>query len=201
MANILNEFFVSIGQKLAESIPANNTNQVNNIHRAPIFELTELELLEVAILIRDLKPTSSCGVDGLNARIIKAAGPSIFPVLLHLINVSIRQHIFPRVWKVGCVTPLFKDGSKSDPSNYHPISVLPCIGKLMERVVHTQLYSYCTNSNIFSESQSGLRKGCSTTTCLIDFLANIFDNIDQGITCGVLFLDLRKAFDTVNHFW
>ena len=81
MADILNEFFVNVGQKLAETIPDNNTNPVNNIHRPPIFELAELDLLEVAVLIRDLKPTSSCGVDGLTALIIKAAGPAIFPVL------------------------------------------------------------------------------------------------------------------------
>ena len=68
----------------------------------------------------------------------------------------------------------------------------------MEQVIHTQLYSYCTARKIFHNSQSGFRKGCSMTMCLIDFLANIFNNIDRGITCGVLFLDLRKAFDLVN---
>ena len=89
MSNILNEFFVNIGQKLAVSIPDFPINPVNTVHRPPVFEITELDLLEIAIIIRDLKPSSSCGVDGLTARIIKAAGPSIFPVLLHLFNLSI----------------------------------------------------------------------------------------------------------------
>ena len=95
MANILNEFFVNVGQNLAESIPENNINPVDTPHLPPVFELIELDLLGVATLIRDLKPSSSCGVDGLTARIIKAAGPSIFPVLLHLINLSIKKNIFP----------------------------------------------------------------------------------------------------------
>ena len=69
----------------------------------------------------------------------------------------------------------------------------------MEKIVHSQLYTYCTDHRILNDCQLGFRKEHFTVMCLIDFLANIFDQIDDGRACGVLFLDLRKAFDTVNH--
>ena len=69
----------------------------------------------------------------------------------------------------------------------------------MERAAHNQLYKYFADHHILNECQSGFRRGHSTITCLIDFLANVFGQVDSGRVCGVLFLDLRKAFDTVNH--
>ena len=158
-----------------------------------------LSYSDVTNLMRDLKPSTSCGVDGLTARILKACGPSILPVIEFLFNLSITSKTFPSCWKAANVTPLYKEGKKNNPSNYRPISVLPSVGKLMERVAHNQLYQYLSERNILSESQSGFRKGHSTVSCLIDFLSNIFEQVDDGRVCGVLFLDLRKAFDTVNH--
>ena len=79
------------------------------------------------------------------------------------------------------------------------ISILPTLGKLLECVVRDQLYDHLTNNNLLHASQSGFRKGHSTGTCLIDFLHNIYEEIDAGGACGCLFLDLSKAFDTVDH--
>ena len=75
----------------------------------------------------------------------------------------------------------------------------PSKSKVMERVVHTHLYQYCTEHEIFNERQSGFRKGNSSSTCLVDFLSNIIWEVNLGRCCGVLFLDLQKAFDTINH--
>ncbi len=119
----------------------------------------------------------------------------MFKPIQHVINLSIRQNVFPDAWKTGCITPLFKDGDATDPGNYRPISILPCFGKIVERVVHSQIYTYVTEKDLLTEDQSGFRKGHSTGTCLIDFLGNIYSNIDKGSHCGVLFLDLQKAFD------
>ena len=174
-------------------------NPVNMAQLLPVLEFHTLSDVEIATVLRDFKSTSSAGLDGLSARLIKSAGPSLVPVVRHLINLSITQSKFPECWKVGSITPLFKEGDRTDPSNYRPISILPTMGKICERVVHTQLYDYCTQHNVISESQSGFRKEYSTCTCLIDFLANILQNVDNGRACEVLFLDLRKAFDTVNH--
>ena len=97
------------------------------------------------------------------------------------------------------VTPFFKSGDSSLCTNYHPISILPTLGKLLDSLVHDQLYTYLTSYNILSDRQSGFRKGYSTGTCLVEFLHTIYSEIDEGGACGVLFLDLSKAFDTVDH--
>ncbi len=159
MADTLNHFFLEIGTRLDNKIPAETINLANISHLPPVFELQMLELIDVAILVRDMKPSTSCGVDGLTSCILKACGPWIFPVLQHLFNCSILTRTFPACWKTAYITPLYKDGKKSDPSNYRPISVLPCIGKLMERIVHSQLYQYCIDRHILTECQTRVQEG------------------------------------------
>ena len=206
MATEINEFFSKVGSNLASKIIPLSENNVeyqmlqNLIDNCPpIMELREISDYDVAILIRDLKPSISCGADGITARLLKAAGPSIVPVIRHLINRSIISRQLPCIWKIGCITPLYKDGDATNPTNYHPILILPTMGKLTEKIVHSQLYSYFNNYNLLSPCQAGFRKGHSMGTCLLDFVDNLFANIDQGMTCGVFFLDLRKAFDTMDH--
>ncbi len=86
-----------------------------------------------------------------------------------------------------------------DKNNYRPISVLPIFSKIMERLIHDRLYGYLDQCQVLSSSQSGFRKSHSTTTCLSDFLNAVYNNIEEGRLSGVAFLDLKKAFDTVDH--
>ena len=97
------------------------------------------------------------------------------------------------------VFPLFKEGSRNEVTNYRPISVLPVLEKILERVVHDQLYSFFTANSLFNSSQSGFRQGHSTTTCAFTVLNDIYKSFDKNSITGIIFLDLRKAFDTVNH--
>ncbi len=97
------------------------------------------------------------------------------------------------------MTQLHKDGLLSDPNNYQPVSILPVLSKVLEKIAHEQVYAHLRTSNYLSDRQSGFRKGYSTTTCLIDFLDNIYNNIENGVVSGVLFLDLKKAFNYVHH--
>ncbi len=189
MADALNEHFANVGPKLAGQILTSTLHtEFMNVH-PPIFDLKEVELKTIAEAIRDLRPSTSCGVDGLTARLLKQSGPAIIKPLHYIINLSISTGVFPDSWKIGCITPLYKEGDASDPSNYRPISILPCLGKVCERIIHTQLYQYFVENNLLTENQSGFRKGHSTGTCLVDFLGNIYSNIDKGGLCGVLFLD------------
>ena len=80
-----------------------------------------------------------------------------------------------------------------------PISILPSLSKVLEWIAHSQIYTYLTANDLLADEQAGFRKRHSTGTCLMDFLGNIYENVDKGSLCGVLFLDLRKAFDTVDH--
>ena len=107
---------------------------------------------------------------------------------------------FPDDWKCARVTPLFKQGEASDLNNYRPISVISVIAKVFERIVYDQLYNCLSNEDIISTHQSGFRSLHSTVTALLEAIAtdNWAFNIDRGNVNAVVFLDLKKAFDTVD---
>ena len=101
--------------------------------------------------------------------------------------------------KLAKVVPIFKQGSRFACSNYRPISVLSSISKIFERCIFNQLMFYFTNNNMISPKQYGFRPGFTTSDCLIDLIEEITSSLDKGLYVVSLFLDLSKAFDTVNH--
>ena len=114
-------------------------------------------------------------------------------------NQAITLSSFPYEWKMARVIPLYKNGHRNLPGNYRPISVLPTISKIMERILHNQLYVYLTEFGLVSSAQFGFRKSHSTATDLLDCMNEWYMNIDKKIFNLVVFIDLKKAFDTVNH--
>ena len=140
-----------------------------------------------------------CGLDGISCRLLKEAAPVITTSLTYIINLSIGSGIFPDDWKIARVSPVFKEDIKSDPNNYRPISVLPIVSKLIERIVFNQLYSFLVENDLLADSQHGFRPKHSTLTALLEATNEWYLNIDNDLLNGVLFLDLKKAFDTVDH--
>ena len=114
-------------------------------------------------------------------------------------NRSLSEGSVPSDWKHAVVTPIHKSGSTSDAANYRPISTLPVFSKILERAVHTMVYAYFQENNLLSNHQSGYRPLHSTSTCLIDVTNRLLQNIDRGRLTGMIFLDLTKAFDTIDH--
>ena len=106
---------------------------------------------------------------------------------------------FPDEWKIARLIPLFKNGQTNLPGNYKPISVLPAISKIMEKILYDQLYNYLTKFQLLSDSQFGFRKHHSTATALLDGTNSWYMNIDKKLFNLVVFIDLKKAFDTVDH--
>jgi hypothetical protein len=127
------------------------------------------------------------------------AAPIISPIITHLINHSFTTCTFPNNWKKARVTPIFKAGDPAEPGNYRPISILPVISKVIERVVFDQLYKYLNDNNLIYVNQSGFRPSFSTATALINISEDWYNEIDNGNIIGLCMLDLKKAFDTVNH--
>ena len=105
---------------------------------------------------------------------------------------------FPDDWKCARVTPLFKQREASDLNNYRPISVISVIAKVFQRIFYDQLYNFLSNEDIISTHQSGFRSLHSTVTALLKATDNWANNIDRGNVNAVVFLDLKKAFDTVD---
>ena len=130
---------------------------------------------------------------------LKDASDVIAPILTGLINKSFTDGVFPGFWKCAKVTALFKDGDKSLEDNYRPISILPTISKIIQRSAHIQLSSFLEENRSLSQSQFSFRLKRSTSTALIAFKDHVLESMDKGCVTETVFLDLRKAFNTVDH--
>ena len=142
-----------------------------------------------------LKTNKAIGLD----KILKDLAVVIAPYLCKIINLLIRTAKFPSLWISAKVRALFKGGDRSDPNNYRPIYVLPMLSKLIEKHVHSQLCNYLIEHNVLYRHKFGFRRKRSTTTALSNFVDNLLKNIDDNKVTGVIYLDLKKAFDTVDH--
>ena len=119
--------------------------------------------------------------------------------MTQVFNASLASSVFPQDWKIARVSPIYKAGDKRDRDNYRPISVLSTVAGLFEKIIYLQLIEYLIENNIISVHQSGFRKGQSTATSLLSTTNSWLINMDSGLINGVVFLDLCKAFDTIDH--
>ena len=115
-----------------------------------------------------------------------------------LSNQSLVTGISPSDWKMAKVSPIFKNGAKSDLNNCRPISVIPTVAKIFEKIIYDQLYQYVNENGLLNSGQSGFCSLHSTLTALLEINDSGCVNIDRRLLNGVIFIDLRKAFDTVD---
>ena len=200
VSNAFNVHFTDIGPNLASKIDMSHRNFDDYMSQCDSsFELKSLTVGEVLKLIRDLPSGKADGLDGIPARLLKLSTPLTAVSLTHIFNRVIETGSIPNDWKNARVTPIHKDNSKLDPVNYRPISVLSVIAKVFEKAVFNQTYQYLVDNNILAKFQSGFRPLHSTLTALLDATNNWYLNIDNGLINAILFIDLKKAFDTIDH--
>lgn len=130
---------------------------------------------------------------------MKLAAEIIAGPLSYIFNLSLEQNVVPDIWKSALVVPLLKGGDPTSLDNYRPISKISVIAKILESIVSDQLKEFLTSNSIFSNFQSGFRKNHSTVTAMMKVLNDITCAQDSGRSCAAVFVDLTKAFDTVNH--
>ena len=202
ISNAMNSFFCSVGKNLADKIdPAPNPllegdYEVNK--RKARFSFRTIEVQEIRDAFATVKTAKSFGTDKISSYFLKLAQPFIENSLAFLLNTSIETSRFPDSWKVARVTPIFKEGDKAEKSNYRPISVLPVISRLFEKLVTNQLYPYMNDNGHFSPGQSCFLRLHSTVT-LLKNTDDWYNGMDLGKLVGLVFIDLKKAFDTVDH--
>ena len=208
VANEFNRFFISVGenasikaQQLARdyNLPFNVIQTVDLIDSDNNFVFAEIsqELVRETISSMPTKKTPGHDKVGMNA--IKACLPSILTVITNLFNASLSCGCFPRDWKLAGVVAHPKDGDHEVAGNNRPISLLPVLSKVLERIAHVQLVSYLTSNNLISVHQSGNRRCHSTETLGVLFTSHLYQAIDEKKMTAVLMLDLSKAFDSINH--
>ena len=156
---------------------------------------------EICKCLKKLRHKKAHGIDELPPNLLKDVANKISKPSAFIINKSLSSGIVPDLWKISKVTPLYKSDSKSDFSNYRPISVLPCLSKVLEQVVHRQFSNYLKEHYLLKSSQFGLRPRRSKELACNLLVDDIRKNIDNGLLTGVIYLDLSKAFDTVSHWY
>ena len=158
-----------------------------------------MKLHDLINSIKSLDCTKATGLDGLSPRILKLSAEIASSTLLDIINKSIQNGQFPDILKIAKLLPIHKGGTKDNPSNYRPISILPVISKLIEKHVTKHLFAFMNKYQVLHKSQSGFRKHHSCKTALINLVDKWLKHIDNGEVVGAIFFDLRKAFDVVDH--
>jgi len=161
--------------------------------------LTPTNLDEVSKYIRNLQLNKSPGSDGISNYIIKKTQGVLAPRLVKLFNNSMEKGVFPDALKIARVIPLHKGGEKCNPTNYRPISLLPQFGKLFEKIIKVRLTDFLDNNNIITEHQFGFREGHSTELATTNIHNTLLQNLDNNLITCTVFLDLAKAFDSVDH--
>lgn len=147
--------------------------------------------------LKSLDVTKSCGPDGIPPFFLKYSAESIGVPLLNLFNRSLKEGIVPQAWKVAHITPVFKSGTKNDVTNYRPISLLPTLSKVLERLVHNAIYPIL--HNIIIPEQHGFVLGRSTVSNLVLYSNILFENMDNQLQVDSIYTDFCKAFDKVDH--
>jgi hypothetical protein len=200
IAERFNNFFVNVGPSLAaqiKTVPNTAQSYLIGCYNDNFF-LSPTTDIEVSKIIGSLK-NNSPGYDNINAKVLKHSINIYLPILVYIINLSFSSGIFPSVLKPANVIPLFKSGNTACFTNYRPVSLLPTVSKVFERLYYNRLYSFLEKYNILYNLQFGFRKGLSTNFALLTLMDKIISAIDRGEYAVGVFLDFSKAFDTVDH--
>lgn len=202
IADEFNKYYVNVGPKLASEIHTPPNCSFKDYLPSPVgyeFSFEKVNDQIVSKIIESLKPKSSTGIDGISNNVLKFIKNEILHPLTLIINQSIENGIFPDKLKVAKVVPVYKKNDSTMLENYRPISVLPSLSKVFERVMHTQLTTFFTKNNLFYKNQYGFRESHSTELAAVELTDRIINSMDKKETPLAIFLDLSKAFDTINH--
>ena len=203
IANRFNNFFVNVGDLLANEIPSTDrcSSEYIKYEISEKFYASAVTEDEICKIIRNFKD-SAAGWDDLRPRIMKLIQNCIKSPLVHICNRSFMTGIFPSELKIANVVPIFKSGDDMVFSNYRPVSVLPVLSKISERLMYIASYYTSITINhhgLLYEYQFGFQKRKSTHMALITLIGKITEALDQCELVIGIFLDFSKAIDTVDH--
>ena len=201
IADKFNEYFTEIGPSLASEIDVSNKSPLNTYLTSPCtssFYFKYTNPSGILKIIEGLKPKSSAGYDHLSSKVLKDIADIVSTPLSIIINQSLCSGIFPSKLKIAKVIPLFKKGDIQLFGNYRPISLLSSVSKVFEKAAYGQLYEYFSSHALFYDSQYRFRKYHSTELAALELIDRIHKEIDENEIPFSVFLDLSKAFDTLD---
>ena len=158
------------------------------------FRFKTIDVRYIRDAVGKRKTSKGFGSDNISSYFLKLKNS-----LAYIFNTSLKSNRFPDDWKTAKVTTISKEGDKSDKSKYCPISVLPVISRVFAKLVFNQLYQYLDHNGQLSHNQSGLRCLHSIVACLLKSTDDWYAGLESGQMLGMVFVDLKEAFDTVDH--
>ena len=203
IANQFGKYFSTVGEDYANKVPSPKKSSHHYTQKIPrnsstIF-LTPTSITEIENLIRFLPNKSSSGHDDITNILLKKLAPNISTPLSIVFNKSLKEGSFPNTMKLADVVPLYKSKEKYYTTNYRPISLLLTTSKLLEKILYTRVYTFLTDHQQLYQSQYGFRTNHSCESAICELVGNIVKSQElKHYTIG-LFLDLSKAFDTLDH--
>lgn len=199
IAEKMNKFFCEVGKQLSNNIktPDNANIKLPPMNNKSIY-INPTNKNEIIEIIQDLKLKQG-GSDDINTQVLKALSTQICDPLVHIFNKSIESGIWPEALKIAQITPIHKAKEKYLPTNYRPISLISNIAKIFEKLIHKRILNFFDNCNLLSNKQYGFRKNKSTKDALFHITNLIYNELDNSNPIAITFLDLAKAFDTVDH--
>lgn len=198
IATLFNNYFINLTFNLNDNSDIDCKKYIMTLNNS--IYLTPVSDDYVQKLILTLNNTNSEGFDGICTKVIKECKEQLSKILAILINKSLQTGTFPDRLKRSVVKPLFKKkGEMTDPNNYRPITLIPILSKIFEKVMHNKLVSFFDKFDILCRNQYGFQKNKSTTLATFDLVNNILKSINNNDYVTVLFFDMSKAFDFVSH--
>jgi hypothetical protein len=206
IANNFNNYFLNVVENVVgnDEVPEQfHGLEVKNTfrdfsERSSMF-LCPVSSQELEIVIKSLKNGKSPGIDDIGSFLIKSIYPKIADVLLYIVNFSFESGVFPERMKEAVVIPIHKKGSKMYLNNYRPISLLMIFSKILEKIMKRKLLNFLNKTDFFSKNQFGFREKMNTESALLKFITEVSEGLNSQKRVSGLFLDITKAFDTVDH--
>lgn len=201
IASKFNDYFANIGPKLASTITHTGndfSSYLTTANNNTCF-LKPTNETEIVKIIHKMGSKKSAGHDNIKVDLIKTVANEIAKPLSIIFNSSLCSGVFPDDMKIAKVVPIYKKDNPEVFGNYRPVSVLPCISKILERIVYNRSYDFLSKNDILYKKQYGFRTNHSTYMAVVDFINDVCRAINNDMKTVGIFMDLSKAFDTIDH--
>ena len=203
MSECINDFFANVGTDLANKIPDIDTpltiNDEGLLDNLPMLEALEFEDADIVKVSKTICIYKSSGLPLISSRIWAILYKNFTPVFTKLYNHIFNTGIYPKDWKTATVVPIPKVTNATNPNDLRPISLLPLPGTILEHLIHKPLLEHIKDNNLINNCQKGFRPNSSTTQTLFQYTSELFLNLNSHYDTVAVYVDFRKAFDTVSH--
>ena len=201
LANHFNNHFSTIASKLMDELPpseAKYSEYLKPSSRSTMFVWPTCPM-EISNILHSMKSKLSAGIDQIPSKLLKSSPDNILVALSHIFNLSLSKGEFINDFKLAKVCPIYKKGDSSNINNYRPISLLSNVSKILEKIMYRRLCTFLDQSNFFSVHQFGFRKHHNTSHAITFMVHKITESLSHKVPTLGIFLDLSKAFDTIDH--